>query len=119
MAYLDHLFSLEGKTAIVTGASRGLGRAAAVALAGAGAKVVLVGRDRAALEEVHAEIASKVSTLSTIFEADVKDASRMMEIIASTINEWGKIDILVNNAGQGMWFLELSELRIYDAFTGQ
>ena len=44
MSFLESLFSLQGKTAVVTGASRGLGRAAAIALAGAGANVVLVGR---------------------------------------------------------------------------
>src|SRR5438093_1100060 len=90
MSYLDSLFSLEGKTAIVTGASRGLGRAAAMALAGAGANVVLTARDEEALRDVSTEIKS-----SQTFVADVKDSERMMEIISSQ----ERIDILVNNAG--------------------
>lgn len=94
MAYLDDLFSLRGKTAIVTGASRGLGRAAAIALAGAGAEVILVGRDEDALKEVTKSIPSTAS-IPSIQAADVTDAPRMMEIISSA----GHIDILVNNAG--------------------
>lgn len=102
MSFLESLFSLEGKTAIVTGASRGLGRAAAIALAGAGANVVLIGRDEDALAEVEKIIASDRSygsDRSYMVVADVKDSIKMMEIISSTIQRWKTIDILVNNAG--------------------
>lgn len=91
MSYLDSLFSLEGKTAIVTGASRGLGRAAVIALAGAGASVVLVGRDEAALNAVERDLPKTYKT----YIADVKDPEKMIEIISRE----EKIDILVNNAG--------------------
>ena len=96
MQFLESLFSLQGKTAIVTGASRGLGRAAAIALADAGAKVALVGRDEASLNEVHAEIGDLHSFLVV---GNVTEPTFAAEVIASTINRWGSVDILVNNAG--------------------
>ena len=96
MSYLDTLFSLQNKTAIVTGASRGLGRAAAIALAAAGAKVVLVGRDEEALKEVRQEIGGE---LSYPVIADVTDPAKAIGVVTSTIQHWGKLDILVNNAG--------------------
>jgi 2-deoxy-D-gluconate 3-dehydrogenase len=96
MSYLDTLFSLQNKTAIVTGASRGLGRAAAIALASAGAKVVLIGRDEEALKEVREEIGEEHSYPVV---ANVTDPAMTMKIVTSTIQHWEKIDILVNNAG--------------------
>jgi 2-dehydro-3-deoxy-D-gluconate 5-dehydrogenase len=97
MSYLDDLFSLTGKTAIVTGASRGLGRAMSVALAKAGANVVLVGRDFTALHDTSEAIAAKKQT--HIVQGDITSS----DIIAKTLNEaqeqFGGIDILVNNAG--------------------
>ena len=96
MSYLNTLFSLQGKIAIVTGASRGLGRASAIALASAGAKVVLIGRDEVALKEVRAEI-GEAHSYSVV--ADVTDPAKVMKVVASTIEHWEHIDILVNNAG--------------------
>jgi 2-deoxy-D-gluconate 3-dehydrogenase len=96
MSFLESLFSLQGKTAIVTGASRGLGRAAAIALAGAGANVALVGRDEGALKEVQSEIGEANSFLVV---GNVTAPTLAVEVITSTINRWGSIDILVNNAG--------------------
>src|ERR1019366_6900017 len=96
MSFLESLFSLQGKTAIVTGASRGLGRAAAIALAAAGAKVALVGRDEAALKEVQAEIGEEHSYLIV---GDVTAPTLAAEVITLTINRSGSVDILVNNAG--------------------
>ncbi len=96
MSFLESLFSLQNRTAIVTGASRGLGRAAAIALASAGAKVVLVGRDEAALKDVHNEIGEEHAF---IVVGDVTTPTRAVEVITSSINRWGSIDILVNNAG--------------------
>jgi 2-deoxy-D-gluconate 3-dehydrogenase len=102
MSFLESLFSLEGKTAIVTGASRGLGRAAANALASAGANVVLVGRDKAALDEVQQaieSIGSYMSHRSFTVIADVVDSAKTMEVIFTAIQKFSKIDILINNAG--------------------
>ena len=101
MSFLENLFSLEEKTAIVTGASRGLGRAAAIALARAGANVVLVGRDEAALKETSQLIADATdrSDRSYPMAADVTDSGRSLEVISETIRRFGSLDILINNAG--------------------
>ena len=85
--------TLQGKVALVTGASRGLGRAIAIALSGAGAKLALVGRDRAKLEETAAACGSD----SEAFLADVSDEAQVAALAAKV----GRVDILVNNAGVG------------------
>src|ERR1044071_6766866 len=90
MSYLDSLFSLSGKNAIVTGASRGLGRGAATALSSAGARVVLVGRDEAMLKETAGGLEN-----TTLIVADVRDPEKMMEIVSGE----SRVDILINNAG--------------------
>jgi 3-oxoacyl-[acyl-carrier protein] reductase len=80
---------MTNRTALVTGASRGIGLACAKALAGAGAKVVLAARDRAKLEAVSSEIPD-----STFIELDLASADSIKAAFAQA----GKIDILVNNA---------------------
>ena len=97
MNQLTELFGLEGKLAIITGASRGLGRAAAIALNGAGARVVLVGRDAESLDETKNLLRYPES--SHILEADVTVSNDRDRVIASSVLDFGKIDILVNNAG--------------------
>ncbi len=95
---ITDLFDLSGKTAFVTGASRGLGAAAADVLAEAGANVVLVGRHRETLEEVDAALRPHgVDTLR--IECDVADRDRTVEAVARATGHFGAIDILVNNAG--------------------
>jgi gluconate 5-dehydrogenase len=91
-------FSLDGKTALVTGAARGIGRAIANALAGAGARLVLNGRSQAALDAVAAEMRASGATVETS-AFDVTDPAGVraaVDVIETTI---GPIDILVNNAG--------------------
>ncbi|WDR05487.1 glucose 1-dehydrogenase [Devosia rhodophyticola] len=91
-------FSLEGKRALITGSSRGLGLAIATALAGAGAKIVLNGRDAAALGNATADlIANHADTTALAF--DVTNRDSVNEAIAYCEDELGPIDILVNNAG--------------------
>jgi 2-deoxy-D-gluconate 3-dehydrogenase len=90
-------FSLEGKTAIVTGASRGLGAGMAIGLAEAGADVVVVSSGKA----IH-ETAEKIRTLGRkgiAIQADLVNTEPIPGIIAKTLAEFGKIDILVNCAG--------------------
>lgn len=95
MSSIEELFGLKGKVAVVTGASRGLGRAAAMALSSAGATVVLVGRDVVALQDTQQLIAGS----SVIEKADVTHSGEMMDILQRTVQQHGQVDILVNNAG--------------------
>jgi NAD(P)-dependent dehydrogenase (short-subunit alcohol dehydrogenase family) len=90
MAQLQQGSVLEGKTALVTGAGRGIGRATALALAGAGAKVFAVARTASDLDEVSRESGGKVEP----WVADVRDADFLARIEAME-----DLDILVNNAG--------------------
>ena len=90
---------LEGHVAIVTGASRGIGRAIAVALAAEGAKVVVnYASSASAAEEVVAEIKSKGGE-AIAFHADVSHEAQVESLLKSAIDAWGRIDVLVNNAG--------------------
>ena len=92
------LFSLKGKRALITGSSQGIGFAIAEGLGGAGAAVILNGRDKTKLETAHKELAAKgVDVESVAF--DVTDEAAVDEAIAKIESENGVIDILVNNAG--------------------
>jgi len=90
---------LDGKVALVTGASRGIGRAIALRLAGEGAKVAInfAGSTEKA-EEVKAEI-EKLGGEAVLVQANVADAAAVEEMVRKTVDAFGKIDILVNNAG--------------------
>lgn len=89
---------LEGRVAVVTGASRGIGRQIALALAGAGASVALVGRDRAKLAE-SLELVSKTGAAAQTFVCDVRDEAQVKQLAADLKGRFGKVHILVNNAG--------------------
>lgn len=90
------IFSLEGKTALVTGANTGLGQAMAVALAGAGANIALVGRS--APDETEARIKA-LGRKTAVVMADLSDTSVVSSVIADSEKQLGPVDILVNNAG--------------------
>ena len=93
---MNQLFSLDGKVSIVTGASRGLGKAMAVALAQSGANIVGVGQSN--MEGTRKEI-EKAGKKFLEIKADLTSTDKIDEIIEKTIKTYGKIDILVNNAG--------------------
>jgi NAD(P)-dependent dehydrogenase (short-subunit alcohol dehydrogenase family) len=91
-------FDLTGRTAVVTGATRGLGRAFARALAEAGAQVVIVGRDAAAAAEVEAELAA-LGRDSLVVLADVTRRPEVERIRDQALDRFGSVQVLVNNAG--------------------
>ena len=86
---------LIGKNAIVTGSTRGIGRAIAESLAAAGARVAVVGRDQARA----AEAAAVIGNNARGFAADVSDPVSVVALIEAVEQEFGQVDILVNNAG--------------------
>jgi 3-oxoacyl-[acyl-carrier protein] reductase len=88
---------LDGRTAIITGSGSGLGKAAALAFAKEGAKVVLCGRRLPKLEDVQKEIAAAGGTAITV-KADISLEADVKCLIAETIKTFGRIDILINNA---------------------
>lgn len=91
--------SLEGKTALVTGASRGIGKAIALALAAVGAKVAVnYARSAEAAEAVVKEIAD-MGGEAIALKADVSQAADVDAMVAAVMDKWGQIDVLVNNAG--------------------
>ena len=91
---------LSGRTALVTGASLGLGRAMATAFHGAGAKVALLARRQDLLEEARAAIAAEGGAAVGAYSCDVTDPAQIESAVASVVSELGPVDILVNNAGQ-------------------
>jgi len=94
---------LAGKSALVTGASRGIGRAIAVDLARNGADVALVGRDRIALDETVAAVtAARTGARAHVIVADVADEAAVQAAVAETIATFGKVDIAIANAGQSI-----------------
>ncbi len=89
---------LSGQVAVVTGAGTGIGRASAIALAAAGARVALTGRRREPLEEVAAEIA-RLESEALVVPADVSRPEEVEVLFDRVLARWGRIDILFNNAG--------------------
>jgi len=91
-------FGLEGRVAVVTGGYGVLGGSMAEALGGAGAKVVVLGRDRRAAE-AKAEALQKAGVAAMALAADVLDDGALVAAREALLSEWGRVDILVNAAG--------------------
>ncbi|MDX2157102.1 MAG: SDR family NAD(P)-dependent oxidoreductase [Hyphomicrobiaceae bacterium] len=89
---------LAGRIALVTGASRGIGRAVGVGLARAGAHVVLLARTVGALEEADDEVRAAGGT-ATLVQLDMKRSEKLDALGPTILQRWGKLDILVANAG--------------------
>ncbi len=90
---------LEGKVAIVTGASRGIGREIALLFAKEGARLILTARTQALLEAVAAEIRKNGGEEPMTAVLDVKDAVKVDELVDKTLDKYSRVDILVNMLG--------------------
>jgi NAD(P)-dependent dehydrogenase (short-subunit alcohol dehydrogenase family) len=110
--------ALAGKVAIVTGASRGIGRSIAIHLAREGAKIVLAARDPQMLAKVVAEIAAD-GGVATAFATDLRYVQAPAAVVRAALDAYGALDIVVNNAGATRRgdFLELAEADWTDGFA--
>ncbi len=90
---------LRGKVGLVTAASKGMGRACAMGLAGEGARVVMCARGEAALQEAAAEVRAKTGAEVLSISADVARAEDIRRVVAQAVDAFGGVDVLVANAG--------------------
>lgn len=95
----EQLFSLKGKTALVTGGYKGIGRLFSDTYAEAGADVVIVARSLEGCQKAAREISEKYGVRAIGKSMDVHDSAKVNSVVEEIIKEFGKIDILVNNAG--------------------
>jgi len=102
-------FSLVGKVAVVTGGSRGIGRAIALGLAEAGADVVVAARKHPGLDSVTGEILA-LGRQALPIECNVRQRPHLDNLVARTVERFGRLDILVNNAGANPAFGDLIDL---------
>ena len=105
--------SLDNKVVIVTGGSTGLGRAMALAMGRAGAKLVIAARRIEALEEVAEELRA-VNRQAVAIPTDVTDSSQVNSMVRRCISEFGRVDVLVNNAGGCREYFDISPLDLTD-----
>lgn len=94
---IQEKFDLTGKVALITGASKGIGKAMAIAMGQAGAKVVISSRNQETLDEVATEMRSEDIDVLPI-AGNVGDSESMKHLVTETLSKFGGIDILVNNA---------------------
>jgi len=102
--------SLDGKAAIVTGGSKGIGRAIAVAFAEAGAAVALAARGQEELDRVATEI-GRIGGRALGVPTDVTDQEQVQGLLDCTLSEFGTVDILVNNAGAAPFMAPFAQTR--------
>ena len=96
---LEKLFSLKGKTALITGGYKGIGRSIAETFAEAGADVAVVARNLLGCQEAAREIAGKYGVKAIGKSLDVNDSKMVDRVVQEVVSELGRIDILVNSAG--------------------
>ncbi len=108
---MTNAFSIEGKNAVVTGGSKGIGFGVATAFAQQGVNVAIIGRDEKAGNKAAEELASQYGTKVRFYKADMSDTKSCGEVTKKIIADYGEINILVNNAGVGTNgdFLEMDE----------
>ena len=90
---------MKGKVALITGATRGIGRSGAIRLAGLGARLILVGRHRGRLEEVARLCREAGAPEVTLYVVDLSQRKEVMDLVEKLITREGKLDVLWNNAG--------------------
>ena len=95
---IDSRFSIDGRSAIVTGASRGIGRAIAERFATGNADVVVCSRDQSAVDAVADELADTPGRVLPV-ECDVRDREAVESMVDKAVDEFGGLDLLINNAG--------------------
>ena len=110
---MNYSVRLDGKVALVTGGSRGLGAAMSRGLAATGARVVVASRDGRRCEELAAEIRGQGGEALAV-AADTADPGSLDALLDASYGEYGRLDILVNNAGINVGFRPLSELSVAD-----
>ncbi|MCD8215889.1 MAG: SDR family oxidoreductase [Clostridiales bacterium] len=98
---MRNYFDLTGQTAVVTGASTGLGVQMAEAFASQGANIVLLARRQALLDKNAEEIERKFGVKCLAYACDITDTERVKSAVKKTMEAFGRVDILVNNAGTG------------------
>jgi NAD(P)-dependent dehydrogenase (short-subunit alcohol dehydrogenase family) len=100
---------LDGKVAIITGASRGIGEAAARVFAAEGARVVLAARNRAAMESIVSELGDALAV-----ETDVADEASVKRLVEAAVTSYGRLDVAFNNAADGHMPRPLADIPVED-----
>ncbi len=103
-------FDLEGKVALITGATRGLGKAAALGLAEAGASLIITGRKQDACESAAKEIRDAHGHAVLPVACHMGDWDQIAALVEQAYGEFGKLDILVNNAGINPAFMPITQI---------
>ena len=120
MPDVDNLFDLSGKTALVTGGSRGLGREISLAFAHAGADVVIASRKLDSCEQLAKEVRDKTGKKALPIACNVGDWDQVDQLADAAYDHFGKVDILVNNAGMSPLYDNLASVSesLYDKVLG-
>ena len=120
MPDVDNLFDLSGKTALVTGGSRGLGREITLAFAHAGADVVIASRKLDSCEQLAKEVRDKTGKKALPIACNVGDWDQVDQLADAAYDHFGKVDILVNNAGMSPLYDNLASVSesVYDKVLG-
>ena len=106
----DSLFDLSGKTALVTGGSRGLGREIVLAFARAGADVVIASRKLDSCEQLAEEVRNETGQKALPIACHVGDWDQVEQLADAAYDHFGKVDILVNNAGMSPLYDNLASV---------